>query len=152
MAYNPIHNYRGKDSLPSGDSAKVIRGSELSEEFEAIRDDLATSAITVSCKYNGSEVKYSNNVNRVEQNGNNTKVFFGNQVEEFDDHYAVQITPFVYLGNGGTGQPALMVLNGFTKDYVSFTTKILDGSSWVDPNLETNGIGFSLIIIDIKQN
>ena len=151
MAYTPIHDYRGKDSLPSGSSGKVIRGSELSEEFEGIRDDLATSAVTVSVKYNGSEVMYSNNVERVDQSGNQTFVYFGNQVEEFDNHYAVQITPFVYLGNGGA-QPAIVTLTGFTENYVSFTTKILDGQTWVDPNLETNGIGFSLIIIDIKQN
>jgi hypothetical protein len=151
MAYTPIHNYRGKDALASGDSAKIVRGSELSEEFEAIRDDLATSAVTVSVKYNGDDVMYSNNVERVDQTGNQTFVYFGNQVEEFDNHYAVQITPFVYLGNGG-GQPAICSLTGFTENYVSFTTKILDGNNWVDPNLEVNGIGFSLIIIDIKQN
>lgn len=38
--YAPIYSYRDKDSLPSGNTNKVIRGSELSEEFEAISRDL----------------------------------------------------------------------------------------------------------------
>ena len=149
MAYTPIHNYRGKDSLPSGDSAKIIRGSELSEEFESIRDDLATSAITVSCKYNGTEFRYSKNVDRVEQQGGYTWVYFGNQVEGFDDHYAVTVTPFVYLGDNSAGRMAISVLTGFTSEYVQFVTRVDVDGQWVDP---TEGYGFSLLIVDIDQN
>jgi len=38
--YKPIYDYARKDSLPSGNTDKVIRGSELSEEFKAISRDL----------------------------------------------------------------------------------------------------------------
>jgi hypothetical protein len=38
--YVPIYDYAAKDSLPSGNTNKVIRGSELTEEFKAISKDL----------------------------------------------------------------------------------------------------------------
>jgi hypothetical protein len=40
MAYTPKHYYRGKDDLSRGDPNKRVRGSELSDEFEAISSDL----------------------------------------------------------------------------------------------------------------
>lgn len=36
MAYTPITDFSAKDSLPSGDAAKVIKGAEFTTEFEAI--------------------------------------------------------------------------------------------------------------------
>jgi hypothetical protein len=149
MAYTPIHDYRGKDALPSGNSAKIIRGSELSEEFEAIRDDLATSPITVSCKYNGTELRYSKNVARVDQQGGTTWVYFKDQVEGFDDHYAVTVTPFVYLGDNSAGRMAISVLTGFTSEWVQFVTRVDVDGKWVDP---TSGYGFSLLVVDIEQS
>ncbi len=58
--YSPKYDYRVKDSLPSGNTAKVIRGTELMEEFESIEDSFkavgtarnAFAAIT----YNGSQI------------------------------------------------------------------------------------------------
>ena len=149
MAYTPKYDYRAKDALPSGNTNKIIRGSELMEEFELLAADSLLSPITVSCKYNGSDLRYSTNVDRVEQTGNNTFVYFKNQIPEFDDHYAVTITPFVYLGGGGTGQLAVSVLNGFTSEYVSFSTKVEDKGQWVDP---ATSFGFSLLVVDMLQN
>ena len=40
MAYTPKHYYRAKDDLSRGDPNKRVRGSELSDEFEAISSDL----------------------------------------------------------------------------------------------------------------
>ena len=40
MAYTPKHYYRAKDDLNTGDPNKRVRGSELSDEFEAISSDL----------------------------------------------------------------------------------------------------------------
>lgn len=36
MAYKPIHNYRQRDKLPPNDPNKIIYGSHLSDDFEAI--------------------------------------------------------------------------------------------------------------------
>jgi hypothetical protein len=42
MAYVPQHNYRIKDGLETGDPDKVIYGSDLQDDFEAIARDLST--------------------------------------------------------------------------------------------------------------
>jgi hypothetical protein len=42
MAYVPQHNYRVKDGLETGDPDKVIYGSDLQDDFEAIARDLST--------------------------------------------------------------------------------------------------------------
>lgn len=36
MSYTPIHNYRQRDKLPPNDPDKIIYGSHLSDDFEAI--------------------------------------------------------------------------------------------------------------------
>jgi hypothetical protein len=36
MSYRPIHNYRRKDKLNPGDPDKIIYGSDLQDDFEAI--------------------------------------------------------------------------------------------------------------------
>jgi hypothetical protein len=40
MAYEPKHNFRRKDYLSPGDPDKIIYGSDLQDEFEAISGDL----------------------------------------------------------------------------------------------------------------
>jgi hypothetical protein len=107
------------------------------------------SAITVSCKYNGSELRYGKNVDRIEQQGGYTWVYFQNQVEGFDDHYAVTVTPFVYLGDNSAGRMAISVLTGFTSEWVQFITRVEVNGEWVDP---TEGYGFSLLVVDIEQS
>ena len=36
MSYKPVHNYRQRDKLPPNDPNKIIYGSHLSDDFEAI--------------------------------------------------------------------------------------------------------------------
>jgi hypothetical protein len=68
--YVPIYNYAAKDSLPSGNTNKVIRGSELTEEFNAISKDLiradARGRLFASCTYNGEDIVTSFGVEKVE--------------------------------------------------------------------------------------
>lgn len=40
MSYKPIHNYRRKDKLSPGDPDKIIYGSDLQDEFDAIAGNL----------------------------------------------------------------------------------------------------------------
>ena len=40
MSYWPIHNYREKDRLPVDDPGKIIYGSNLSDDFEAVARSL----------------------------------------------------------------------------------------------------------------
>ncbi len=68
--YVPIYDYAAKDSLPSGNTNKVIRGSELTEEFKAISKDLiradARGRLFASCTYNGEDIVTSFGVEKVE--------------------------------------------------------------------------------------
>jgi len=52
--YTKTTNFTAKDSLPSGDSGKVIRGSEFDTEFNAISTAVATKADTASPTFTGT--------------------------------------------------------------------------------------------------
>lgn len=51
--YTKSVNFTAKDSLPSGDSAKVIRGSEFDTEFTNIQTAVATKSDTASPTFTG---------------------------------------------------------------------------------------------------
>lgn len=52
--YTKTTNFTAKDSLPSGDSGKVIRGSEFDTEFDAIATASATKANLASPTFTGT--------------------------------------------------------------------------------------------------
>lgn len=52
--YTKTTNFTAKDSLPSGDSGKVIRGSEFDTEFTAISTAVATKANLASPTFTGT--------------------------------------------------------------------------------------------------
>jgi len=52
--YTKTTNFTAKDSLPSGDSGKVIRGSEFDTEFDAIATASATKADLASPTFTGT--------------------------------------------------------------------------------------------------
>jgi len=52
--YTKTTNFTAKDSLPSGDSGKVIRGSEFDTEFTAISTAIATKADLASPTFTGT--------------------------------------------------------------------------------------------------
>ncbi len=52
--YTKTTNFTAKDSLPSGDSGKVIRGSEFDTEFNAIATANATKANISSPTFTGT--------------------------------------------------------------------------------------------------
>ena len=52
--YTKTTNFTAKDSLPSGDSGKVIRGSEFDTEFNAISTAIATKADLASPTFTGT--------------------------------------------------------------------------------------------------
>jgi hypothetical protein len=99
MAYTPKHYYRGKDDLSRGDPNKRVRGSELSDEFEAISSDLRKVRDELSAE--GGEINEINveidNINqnitniegdiadiKVDVSNNNTEI---NKLrDEFENH------------------------------------------------------------------
>jgi len=52
--YTKTTNFTAKDSLPSGDSGKIIRGSEFDTEFDAISTAVATKSNTASPTFTGT--------------------------------------------------------------------------------------------------
>lgn len=52
--YVKITDFAAKDSLPSGDAGKVIKGTEFETEFDAIAAAVATKADTASPTFTGT--------------------------------------------------------------------------------------------------
>jgi len=52
--YTKTTDFAAKDSLPSGDSGKIIRGSEFETEFDDIATAIATKADTASPTFTGT--------------------------------------------------------------------------------------------------
>lgn len=52
--YSKTTNFGAKDTLPSGDSNKIIRGSEFDTEFDAIVTAVATKSDTASPTFTGT--------------------------------------------------------------------------------------------------
>lgn len=52
--YTKTTDFAAKDSLPSGDSGKIIRGSEFETEFNNISTAIATKADTASPTFTGT--------------------------------------------------------------------------------------------------
>jgi hypothetical protein len=52
--YTKTTNFTAKDSLPSGDSGKIIRGSEFDTEFDDIVTAIATKSDTASPTFTGT--------------------------------------------------------------------------------------------------
>ena len=58
--YTPVTIFRAKDSLPSGNAAKIIKGSEFSSEFEAIQTAISTKADTAAPTFTGTSTFQGN--------------------------------------------------------------------------------------------
>jgi predicted extracellular nuclease len=54
--YTKATDFEAKDSLPSGDPDKVVKGSEIEDEFDAISTAIATKADTASPTFTGTVV------------------------------------------------------------------------------------------------
>ena len=52
--YTKTTNFGAKDTLPSGDTNKIIRGSEFDTEFDAIATASATKSDTASPTFTGT--------------------------------------------------------------------------------------------------
>lgn len=52
--YSKLTDFAAKDALPSGNSGKIVRGSEIDDEFNAIAVAIATKAGTASPTFTGT--------------------------------------------------------------------------------------------------
>lgn len=52
--YTKLTDFASKDSLPTGNAAKIVKGTEIDDEFEAIEQAVATKADTNSPTLTGT--------------------------------------------------------------------------------------------------
>lgn len=167
--YTPKYDYAAKDALPSGNTAKVIRGTELMQEFVAISEQFISNdkkGVVASCKYNGQYdvgpnfgLMYSVNVTSVENGwadgANNPNglgpgaytVNFEKPLDTFDEHYAPVITLFPAMLDGVGAFPTVVALQGFSSTSVTFTVHQFGGEE--NGAAPQNPVGFSLLIVDM---
>ena len=60
--YTKTTNFTVKDSLASGNPAKIIKGSEIDSEFDAIQTSVATKADLASPTFTGTVTATTVNV------------------------------------------------------------------------------------------
>jgi len=60
--YTKTTNFATKDSLPSGNAAKIVRGTEIDTEFNNIQIASATKADTASPTFTGTVTAATVNV------------------------------------------------------------------------------------------
>jgi len=147
MAYTPKYDYRAKDALPSGNSAKVIRGTELMEEFEAISAD-SKSAELAAVKWNGSNITFNANVQSVTPAQNENSQFTGNwritftqDINQVDKQYSVVATPAAI-----NGKPLFCYVVDQNESYVDLGFREDNGTSLTNPST----VGFTMIVLDTE--
>ena len=52
--YTKTTDFAAKDSLPSGDTAKIVRGTEINDEFNAVVTAVATKADIAGPTFTGT--------------------------------------------------------------------------------------------------
>jgi hypothetical protein len=52
--YTKTTNFTAKDSLPTGNAAKIIKGSDFDIEFDALQTAVATKSDTASPTFTGT--------------------------------------------------------------------------------------------------
>jgi len=60
--YTKTTNFATKDSLPSGNSAKIVRGTEIDTEYNNIATAVATKANSASPTFTGTATAATINV------------------------------------------------------------------------------------------
>jgi|SaaInlStandDraft_1057018.scaffolds.fasta_scaffold143064_2 hypothetical protein len=173
MSYTPKYDYAAKDTLPSGNSAKVIRGTELMEEFNGIKDafigvgDTLTeyderitinTNVLASVKWNGEAISQQFNVSQVEVLGNgngHVRVHFTKAINEdapitLPDGSQANPGDFVNVVTPitTTGVMSMMCITDMRETYADFAVRTLnpgDNQTWEAP---TAPIGFCYILID----
>ena len=166
MSYTPKYDYRVKDSLPSGNTAKVIRGTELMEEFEAISQDLSSldekvtlnTNILASVKWDGQKIGQEFNVASVEvlNNANSlVRITFKKPINEdapitLPDGTQVNPGDFVNIVTPITtgGVMSIMCITDMRETYVDFAVRALNGSDNQTWGAPSQPIGFCYVLID----
>ena len=155
--YTPIHDYRAKDSLPSGSADKRVKGADLSEEFEAISQNIVNTTVLASCKFNGTDVRYGYNVREViqPQPGNNgfERIVFESPINmdepiELPDGTFANPGDFaaVFTGYTTSNTMAIFSVTDQREAYIDVAIRVLGANGqWEIPSRRN---GFAMILVD----
>lgn len=83
--YTKATDFAAKDSLPTGNAAKVVKGTEIDDEFAAIQTAVATKLDTSAVDYKKRIVSY-NHVQKASDTSNTSQT-------EFDIGLSVTLSP-----------------------------------------------------------
>lgn len=145
MSYIFTERFGPKDQLETGNPNKVIKGSEIDEEFKKISDQFGKTNILASVKYNGTVVKYGYNVKDVIKLAPSAyKIDFINDINTdgslSSGDYAAVITPYVT-----NGVPVIGFISDQRESWCEVQFRSLIGGSWEDNQPENQGFAFILI-------
>lgn len=142
-----------KDKLTSGDPAKIIKGTEIDEEFRAISEQFGRTNILASVKYNGNVVKYGYNIKDVERLGPSSyKIRFITPINDDEGivlpdgsivnpgDFAAVVTPYTT-----NGVPVISFITDQREEWVDVQFRSLINGSWEGPQPENQGFAFILI-------
>jgi len=130
--YTITTNFGAKDSLPSGNAAKVIKGSEFATEFTSIETAVATKADTAGDTFTGAVVFSDTstfnddvdiNTTKVKLDGSSGKLALGTNVFE-PSFYSEPIYGSSLLTlkqTDGEGNTAAIYINGVENTEYSYT-------------------------------
>ena len=146
MSYIFTERFGPKDQMATGNPDKVIKGTEVDEEFRKISEHLQRTNILASVKYNGTVVKYGYNVDDVIKLAPSAyQIKFINDINTdgslSSGDYAAVITPYTT-----NGVPVIGFISDQRESYceVQFRS-LLDGSF---EGAQPENQGFAFILID----
>lgn len=157
-----VNNPAGGDSISEGDDhirniKKAISKTfpKVTGEVTVTHDQLnglpalldANSGIFASCRHDGANLLYENNIASVLPLGSNAgyKVSFTQPVTGFDQYYAVLCQSYAT-----SGKHVMVTVTGQTSSYVDIAMLEFDFATqqW---QLPENPVGFSLVMVDMAQ-
>ena len=150
MAYEPNQNpkWAERDSLEPSDSRRIIKGADFGAEFDNIKTELdemsRQTAFLTSCKFDGSNVTYSYNVDRVEIiSGSNYRIHFSESINPGGDldagEFAGVLTPYAT-----NGLPVIGFITDQRESYVDVGFRQLNNGTWE----LTSAQGFAFMLVD----
>lgn len=154
MSYIFTERFGPKDLLETGNPNKLIKGTEVDEEFRKISEHLQRTNILASLNFDGSSYQYSYNINDVEKLAPSTyKIRFitpinndqgivlpdGTPVNPGD--FAAVLTPYT-----NNGVPVIGFITDQREAWVDVQFRSLINGSWDGPQPENQA--FSFVVID----
>ena len=145
MSYVFTERFGPKDLLETGNPSKVIKGSEVDEEFRKISEHLQRTNILASVKFNGTSYQHSYNIKDVRKLAPSAyKIEFINDINTdgslSSGDYCAVLTPYTT-----NGVPVIGFISDQREAWVDVQFRSLINDSWEGAQPENQGFAFILI-------